>query len=111
MNYQKIILYLGSIILMIIGAYTVYVGQVSQGMIWVILGVIFLAISPQLGRPIKAVKVRKTIILICAIILLGIGAYTLYTADLITGVAWLISGLMGLLISFSLVGKNEVLES
>jgi len=111
MKHQKIILYLGSLVLLIIGAYNVYMGQMSQGIIWIILGVIFLSISPQLGRPIKAVKVRKSIILLCALVLLGIGAYTLYTADLMAGIAWLIAGLMGVLISLMLVGKNEILES
>ncbi len=111
MNHKKITLYLGSVVLLIIGAYNAYKGQISQGLIWIILGVIFLSTTPQLGHPIKAVKVRKGIILLCALILLGIGANTLLTTDLIAGIAWLIAGLMGILISIMLVGKNEVLES
>ncbi len=111
MNHQKIILYVGSVVLLIIGAYNVYMGQMSQGIIWIILGVIFLSISPQLGRPLTAVKVRKMMTLLCALILLGIGAYTLYMADLMAGIAWLIAGVMGILISLMLVGKTEVLES
>ncbi|HII84006.1 MAG TPA: hypothetical protein HA271_04010 [Methanobacterium subterraneum] len=110
MNSQKTILYIGSAILVIIGAYTVYMGQTSQGVIWFILGVIFLSISPQLGRPIKAVKVRKMIILVCAIILLGIGAFMLYFGEFLTGIAWIVAGILGLLISFMLVGHKGVLD-
>lgn len=110
MNNQKTILYIGSAILLIIGAYTVYMGQTSQGVIWFVLGVIFLSISPQLGRPIKAVKIRKIIIVLCAIILLGIGAYTLYVGEFLAGIAWVVAGLMSLLISFMLVGQKGVLD-
>ncbi|AUB55275.1 hypothetical protein DSECCO2_218970 [anaerobic digester metagenome] len=110
MNSQKTILYIGSAILVIIGAYTVYMGQTSQGVIWFILGVIFLSISPQLGRPIKAVKVRKMIILVCAIILLGIGAFMLYFGEFLAGIAWIVAGILGLLISFMLVGHKGVLD-
>jgi drug/metabolite transporter (DMT)-like permease len=110
MNSQKTILYIGSIILVIIGAYTVYMGQISQGVIWFILGVIFLSISSQLGRPIKAVKVRKMIILLCAIILLGIGAFMLYFGEFLAGIAWIVAGILGLLISFMLVGHKGVLD-
>jgi len=110
MNIQKAILYIGSVILLIIGAYTFYMGQTSQGVIWFVLGVIFLSISPQLGRPIKAVKMRKIIIILCAIILLGIGGYTLYLGEFLAGAAWIIAGIMSLLISFMLVGKNAVLD-
>ena len=110
MNSQKTILYIGSAILVIIGAYTVYMGQTSQGVIWFILGVIFLSISSQLGRPIKAVKVRKMIILLCAIILLGIGVYMLYFGEFLAGIAWIVAGILGLLISFMLVGNKGVLD-
>lgn len=110
MNSQKTILYIGSTILVIIGAYTVYMGQTSQGVIWFILGVIFLSISSQLGRPIKAVKVRKMIILLCAIILLGIGAFMLYFGEFLAGIAWIVAGILGLLISFMLVGHKGVLD-
>lgn len=110
MNSQKTILYIGSAILVIIGAYTVYMGQTSQGVIWFILGVIFLSISSQLGRPIKAVKVRKMIILLCAIILLGIGAFMLYFGEFLAGIAWIVAGILGLLISFMLVGHKGVLD-
>jgi hypothetical protein len=110
MNSQKTILYIGSAILVIIGAYTVYMGQTSQGVIWFILGVIFLSISSQLGRPIKAVKVRKMIILLCAIILLGIGAFMLYFGEFMAGIAWIVAGILGLLISFMLVGHKGVLD-
>ncbi|AUB57746.1 MULTISPECIES: hypothetical protein [Methanobacterium] len=110
MNSQKTILYIGSAILVIIGAYTVYMGQTSQGVIWFILGVIFLSISSQLGRPIKAVKVRKMIILVCAIILLGIGAFMLYFGEFLAGIAWIVAGILGLLISFMLVGHKGVLD-
>ncbi len=110
MNNQKTILYIGSAILLIIGAYTVYMGQTSQGVIWFILGVIFLSISPQLGRPIKAVNVRKRIVLLCAIILLGIGAYMLYVGEFLAGIAWAVAGILGLLISFMLVGQKGVLD-
>jgi hypothetical protein len=110
MNNQKIILYIGSAILLIIGTYTVYIGQMSQGVIWFILGVIFLSISPQLGRPIKAVKVRKWIVSACAIILLGIGAYMFYVGEFLAGIAWAVAGILGLLISFMLVGHKGVLD-
>lgn len=110
MNNQKTILYIGSAILLLIGAYTVYMGQTSQGVIWFILGVIFLSISPQLGRPIKAVKVRKRIVLLCAIILLGIGGYMLFAGEFLAGIAWVIAGILGLLISFMLVGQKGVLD-
>jgi len=110
MNSQKTILFIGSAILVIIGAYTVYMGQTSQGVIWFILGVIFLSISSQLGRPIKAVKVRKMIILLCAIILLGIGAFMLYFGEFMAGIAWIVAGILGLLISFMLVGHKGVLD-
>ncbi|MDO5835834.1 MAG: hypothetical protein Q4P17_04935 [Methanobacterium sp.] len=110
MDSQKIILYIGSVILLIIGGYTVYTGQTSQGVIWFILGVIFLSISSQLGRPIKAVKVRKMIILLCAIILLGIGVYMLYFGEFLAGIAWIVAGILGLLISFMLVGNKGVLD-
>jgi len=110
MKSQKTILYIGSAILVIIGAYTVYMGQTSQGVIWFILGVIFLSISSQLGRPIKAVKVRKMIILLCALILLGIGAFMLYFGDFLAGIAWIVAGILGLLISFMLVGHKGVLD-
>jgi len=110
MNSQKTILYIGSAILVIIGVYTVYMGQTSQGVIWFILGVIFLSISSQLGRPIKAVKVRKMIILFCALILLGIGAFMLYFGEFLAGIAWIVAGILGLLISFMLVGHKGVLD-
>ncbi len=110
MNTQKIILYIGSAILLIIGAYTFYMGQTSQGVIWFILGVIFISISPQLGRPIKAVKVRKIIVLLCAVILLGIGAYTFFVGELLAGIAWGVAGIMSLLISFMLVGQKGALD-
>lgn len=110
MNNQKTILYIGSAILLLIGAYTAYMGQTSQGVIWFILGVIFLSISPQLGRPIKAAKVRKRIVLLCAVILLGIGAYMFYAGEFLAGIAWVVSGILGLLISFMLVGEKGVLD-
>ncbi|MCC7550177.1 MAG: hypothetical protein KO316_01595 [Methanobacterium sp.] len=110
MDNQKIILYIGSIILLIIGIYTILMGQTSQGMIWIVLSLIFLAISPQLGRPIKAAKTRKIIILICALILLGIGGYMLYLGEFLAGIAWLVAGILGLLISFMLVGDKGVLD-
>lgn len=110
MDNQKLILYIGSIILLIIGIYTVYIGQMSQGVLWFILGVIFISISPQLGRPIRAVKIRKGIILICAIILLGIGVLMFYYGEFLAGIAWLVAGIMGLLISFMLTGHKGVLD-
>jgi len=110
MNIQKAILYIGSVILLIIGAYTFYMGQTSQGVIWFVLGVIFLSISPQLGRPIKAIKMRKIIVILCALILIGIGGYTLYVGEFLAGAAWIIAGFMSLLISFMLVGKNAFLD-
>ncbi|BDZ70093.1 hypothetical protein [Methanobacterium petrolearium] len=110
MDNRKLILYIGSILLLIIGIYTVYIGQLSQGVVWFVLGIIFLSVSPQLGRPIKAVKIRKTIILLCAIILLGIGGFMLYAGDLLAGIAWIVAGILGLLISFMLVGHQGVLD-
>jgi hypothetical protein len=110
MDSQKIILYIGSIILLIIGIYTFYLGQTSQGVIWFILGVIFISVSPQLGRPIKALKIRKGIVLVCALILLVIGGYTLYVGEFIAGIAWIVAGALGMLISFMLVGHQGVLD-
>ncbi len=110
MDNQKIILYIGSIILLLIGIYTFYIGQTSQGVIWFILGVIFISVSPQLGRPIKAVETRKKIVLLCAIILLAIGGYMLYIGEFLAGIAWLVAGVLGLLISFMLVGHQGVLD-
>jgi hypothetical protein len=110
MDSQKIILYIGSIILLIIGIYTFYLGQTSQGVIWFILGVIFISVSPQLGRPIKAVKIRKAIVLVCALILLVIGGYMLYVGEFIAGIAWIVAGALGMLISFMLVGHQGVLD-
>ncbi|OPX59169.1 MAG: hypothetical protein A4E25_01329 [Methanobacterium sp. PtaB.Bin024] len=110
MDNRKIILYIGSILLLIIGIYTVYIGQLSQGVVWFVLGIIFLSVSPQLGRPIKAVKIRKTIILLCAIILLGIGGFVLYTGDLLAGIAWIVAGVLGLLISLMLGTEKGVLD-
>ncbi len=110
MDNQKLILYIGSVLLMIIGIYTFYLGQTSQGVIWIILGVIFLSVSPQLGRPIKAVKIRKIIVLICAIILLGIGGFMLYFGEFLAGIAWIVAGILGVLISLMLVGRDGVLD-
>lgn len=108
MDNQKLILYIGSVFLLIIGIYTLYIGQVSQGVTWFILGIIFLSVSTQVGIPIRAVKVRKIIILICAIILLGIGGAMLYYGDLLAGLAWLIAGILGILVSLMLVGPETV---
>ena len=110
MDNQKLILYIGSILLLVIGIYSVYIDQLSQGMVWFILGIIFLSVSPQLGRPIKAVKIRKTIVLICAIILLGIGGAMLYFGDFLAGIAWIVAGILGILISFMLIGHQGVLD-
>jgi threonine/homoserine/homoserine lactone efflux protein len=110
MDNQKIILYIGSVLLLIIGIYAFFIGQTSQGVVWFVLGVIFLSVSPQLGRPIKAVKIRKTIVLICAIILLGIGGYTLYVGEILAGIAWIVAGMLGVLISFMLIGHQGVLD-
>jgi len=110
MDNQKLILYIGSIILLIIGVYTIFIGQISQGVIWIILAVIFLSVSPQLGHPIKAVKIRKIIILICALILLGIGGYMLYIGEFLAGIAWMVAGVLGVLISLMLVGYKGVLD-
>jgi branched-subunit amino acid ABC-type transport system permease component len=107
MDNQKIILYIGSVFLLIIGFYTLYIGQLSQAVTWFILAILFLSISTQMGIPIRAVKMRKIIISICGIILLGIGAITLYFGDLLTGVAWLIAGMLGIFVSLMLVGYKE----
>ncbi|NYB52683.1 MAG: hypothetical protein HVN35_09020 [Methanobacteriaceae archaeon] len=109
MDNQKIILYTGSIILLLIGIYSLYMGQTSQAVTWITLGVIFLSVSPQLGKPIKAVKIRKTIILVCAVILLGIGGYMLYEGDFLAGIAWIVAGCLGMLIS-SMMGHQGVLD-
>ncbi len=107
MDNQKLILYIGSVFLLLIGIYTLYIGHVSQGVTWFILAIMFLSISTQMGIPIKAVKLRKIIISICGIILLIIGALTLYFGDLVAGVAWLIAGILGIFVSLMLVGHNE----
>lgn len=110
MDNKKVILYIGSVILLIIGIYTFFLGQTSQGVIWFILGVIFLSVSPQLGRPIKAIKIRRAIILVCAIILVAIGGYMLYVGEFLAGIAWIVAGALGTLISFMLVGQQGVLD-
>lgn len=107
MNTQKLILYIGSVILLIIGIYSLYIGQTSQGIIWFILGVIFLSVSPQMGRPIKAVRVRKIIILICALFLLVIGGYMLLVSQFMEGIAWIIAGILGIYISRVLKGYPD----
>lgn len=107
MDNQKLILYIGSVFLLIIGIYTLYIGQVSQGVTWFILAILFLSISTQMGIPIKAVKMRKIIISICGILLLGIGALTLYFGDLLAGAAWLIAGILGIFVSLMLVGYKR----
>lgn len=107
MDNQKLILYIGSVFLLVIGIYTLYIGQVSQGVTWFILAILFLSISTQMGIPIKAVKMRKIIISICGILLLGIGALTLYFGDLLAGTAWLIAGILGIFVSLMLVGYKR----
>ena len=107
MDNQKLILYIGSVFLLLIGIYTLYIGHVSQGVTWFILAIMFLSISTQMGIPIKAVKMRKIIISICGILLLGIGALTLYFGDLLAGTAWLIAGILGIFVSLMLVGYKR----
>ncbi len=107
MNNQKLIIYIGSAFLLIIGLYTLYIGQVSQGVTWFILAILFLSISTQIGIPIRAVKLRKIIIIICSISLMGIGGVTLYYGDFLAGVAWFIAGILGIFVSFMLVGYES----
>jgi hypothetical protein len=108
MNNHKLIIYVGSAFLLILGLYTLYIGEISQGITWFILAILFLSISTQMGIPIRAVKLRKIIILICAIILLGIGGVTLYSGDFLAGVAWFIAGILGIFVSFMLVGHEAI---
>jgi hypothetical protein len=110
MNYSKLVLYVGSIILLIIGIYTIFTGETSPGIVWVLLGVIFFSVSLQIGQPIKGIRIRRRVILVCAIFLLLIGVYVLYLGQILPGIVWIVSGILGLLITSMLKEKKLILD-
>jgi uncharacterized membrane protein len=98
MNFREVIVYAGASILLIFGVYNLISGNASYGLLWIILGIFFLAITQSIKKPMKAAKTRKIIIILCAIILLALGGYSIYIDKIYPGFAWIIAGIIGIFI-------------
>lgn len=107
MNIREVALYSGAFILLIFGAYNVFTGNQSYGVLWIILGIFFLVLSQPVKQPMGAAKIRKIIIMICGIFLLVLGGYSIYMSEIYPGIAWIISGLIGLLVATMIKGPEK----
>jgi len=107
MNIREVIVYAGASILLIFGVYNLLSGNASYGMLWIILGVFFLAITQPIKKPMKAAKARKIIIILCAIILLALGVYSIYIYQIYPGIAWIIAGIIGIFVGTMINGNKE----
>lgn len=107
MELQKAIIYLGVLILLALGIYSSLTGLASQGLLWILIGIFFFATYKQAGRPLKAVKPRKIIVMVCAFILLVLGGYSLYQGQVLSAMAWVVASVLGFMISFMLKGFED----
>jgi len=107
MDPKEPIIYAGVAFLLIMGIYSAITGLFSQGLTWFIIAIFFLAIFRQLGKPIKGFKQRKIIIMVCSLALFGLGLYTLFQGMILSGISWLVAGILALLIAFMLKGPQD----
>jgi hypothetical protein len=111
MNIREVIVYAGASILLIFGVYNLFSGNASYGLLWFIIGVFFLAITQPIKKPMKAAKVRKIIIFICAIILLVLGIYSIVLYQIYPGIAWIIAGIIGIFVATLIKTPEDVKTS
>lgn len=102
MDLKELIIYTGVTFLVIMGIYSAINGFFSQGLTWIIIAGFFLAIFKQLGRPMKGFKLRKIVVMVCAMALFVLGLYTLYQGLVLSGVSWLVAGVLALSVAFML---------
>jgi hypothetical protein len=107
MDLKELIIYAGVAFLLVMGIYSALTGLFSQGLIWIIIALFFLAIFKQLGRPIKGFKQRKIIIIVCGLALFALGLYSLYQGLMLPGVSWMVAGILAFFIAFMLKGQNN----
>jgi hypothetical protein len=111
MYIRELIVYGGASILLIFGVYNFLSGNASYGLLWIILGIFFLAITQPIKKPMKAAKVRKIIIFLCAIILLVLGGYSIYVNQIYPGIAWMIAGIIGIFVGTMIKSPEDIKSS
>ncbi|HMK53607.1 MAG TPA: hypothetical protein VK444_02400 [Methanobacteriaceae archaeon] len=107
MDLEKMIIYCGVVLLLVMGIYNVLTGLASEGLLWILISVFFFAIYKQAGKPLKSVKARKLIVMIGAFVLIALGVYSLYQGQILSAAAWGIAGILGLIISSMLKGFED----
>jgi hypothetical protein len=111
MYIREVLVYCGASILLIFGIYNFFSGSASYGLLWIILGIFFLAITQSIKKPMKAAKLRKIIILLCAIILLVLGGYSIYVYQIYPGIAWIIAGIIGIFVGTMIKSPEDIKNS
>jgi hypothetical protein len=107
MDLKELIIYAGVAFLLAMAAYSVITGQFSLGVTWMIIAIFFLAIFKQLGRPIKGFKQRKIIIMACSLALFALALYNLFQGLILSGFAWIVAGVMALLMALKIKGPHD----
>jgi hypothetical protein len=107
MDPKEPIIYAGVAFLLIMGIYSAITGLFSMGLTWIIIAIFFLAIFKQLRRPIKGFKQRKLVIMVCAVALFGLGLYTLFQGQLLSGISWLVAGILAIIAATMIKGPQD----
>ncbi|WJI09529.1 hypothetical protein FGU46_05180 [Methanobacterium sp. CWC-01] len=107
MEPKETIIYAGVAFLLIMGIYSAITGLFSMGITWIIIAIFFLAIFKQLGRPVKGFKLRKIIILGCSLALFALGLYNFFQGLILSGVSWVVAGILALLMAFMVKGPHD----
>jgi hypothetical protein len=108
MDPKEPIIYAGVAFLLIMGIYSAITGLLSMGLTWIIIAIFFLAIFKQLGRPIKGFKQRKIVVMVCALALFALGLYGFFQGEILSGVSWVIAGILALVIASILKGPKDL---
>lgn len=107
MDLKELIIYAGVAFLLFMGIYSAITGSFSIGITWIIVAIFFLAIFKQLGRPMKGFRLRKIIIMVCALALFALGFYSFFQGMILAGISWVVAGILALLIAFMIKGFND----